>query len=128
MSDFMQIKGLTGELKVSHKKGPFGLTLSTRELVVQKPHMNYYILFEHMISVVPCESVKSGKPAVAASKRSEWSFGTIATGSAYYAIYAKEVVVHHRGGVHRTGPMEFRIPIHRRLLEELARYGGMTAF
>lgn len=128
MSDFLQIKGLTGELKVSHKKGPFGLTLSTRELVVQKPHMNYYILFEHIVSVVPCESVRMDRRTLAAAKkgRGELAFGSIATGSQYYAVYAKEVVVHHRGGLHRTGPMEFRLPIYKRLVEELARYGGLT--
>ncbi|MDG0793635.1 hypothetical protein OMP38_24490 [Cohnella ginsengisoli] len=124
ISDFLQIKGLTGELKVSHKKGPFGLTLSTRELVVQKPHMNYYILFEHIVSVVPCESVRLERAARTAS--GEIAYGSIAAGSAYYAVYAKEVVVHHRGGIHRTGPMEFRLPIYKRLIEELARYGGLT--
>ncbi|MEK0315932.1 hypothetical protein [Cohnella sp. 56] len=128
MTDFLQIKGLTGELKVSHKKGPFGLTLSTRELVVQKPHMNYYILFEHIVSVVPCESVRMDRRAMAAARvaRGELAFGSIAAGSRYYAVYAQEVVVHHRGGIHRTGPMEFRMPIYKRLVEELARYGGLT--
>lgn len=128
MSDFLQVKGLTGELKVSHKKGPFGLTLSTRELVVQKPHLNYYILFENILSIVPCESVRLDRKAMAASRtsRGEISYGSISAGSAYYALYAQEVVVHHRGGIHRTGPMEFRLPIYKRLIEELARYGGMT--
>ncbi|MDI4646118.1 hypothetical protein [Cohnella hashimotonis] len=128
ISDFLQIKGLTGELKISHKKGPFGLTLSTRELVVQKPHMNYYILFEHIVSVVPCESVRLDRKALRAARTAsgEIAYGSIAAGSAYYAVYAKEVVVHHRGGIHRTGPMEFRLPIYKRLIEELARYGGLT--
>gem|GEM_PF-6228503 len=100
MSDFLQVKGLTGELKVSHKKGPFGLTLSTRELVVQKPHMNYYILFENIMSIVPCESVRLDRKAMAAARasRGEIAYGSISAGSAYYALYAQEVVVHHRGG------------------------------
>ncbi|MDG0812508.1 hypothetical protein [Cohnella rhizosphaerae] len=115
---------------MSHKKGPFGLTLSTRELVVQKPHMNYYILFEHIVSVVPCESVRLDRKAMSAARTAsgEIAYGSIAAGTAYYAVYAKEVVVHHRGGIHRAGPMEFRLPIYKRLIEELARYGGLTVF
>jgi len=39
--DFIQIKSLNGELKISHKMSNIGLTVTTEELVIQKPHLNY---------------------------------------------------------------------------------------
>lgn len=57
--NFISIKTLDGDLKHSHKKHDFGLTVSTKELVFQKPHVNYHIRLEDIISITPFERTRS---------------------------------------------------------------------
>ena len=127
MSDFMPIRALTGELIFSHKKGPFGLTLSTLELVVHKPHANYYVALADIVSLVPCDSVRLDRTKLVSGCRTEQlAGGAVPAGSSYYALYASRAKLHNRSGYRMMGPIEFRLPIHRTMLEGIYRFGGLT--
>ncbi len=50
-NDFIQVKALEGELKLSQKKTRFGCTVTTKEMVFQKPHHSYQIILNDIISI-----------------------------------------------------------------------------
>jgi len=125
--DFIQIKELEGDLKISHKKYDFGLTVSTREIVLQKPHVNYHLRLDDIFSIVPFDPPGGkGIPFQLSHYGNEITHaGT--SGSSMYKVYAHKAKVHNRSGIFQLGPMEFILPIHRDLLLAISKYGGMDS-
>lgn len=124
---FIQIKSLTGELKLSHKNKDFGLTVSTKELVYHKPHINYYILLEDIISIIPFD-IKRFKTVLFVSEKSsnnEISSAITRAGTPHYKVYVKNAVMHSRSGRLNMGAMEFIIPLFGKLLDLITEYGNM---
>lgn len=125
--DFMSINSLEGELKLSHKKTDFGLTVSTKELVLQKPHVNYYIRLEHILSIVPFET-KGFKAVTFANRRAAGNELThLSLGATHYRLYVSEALIHNRSGTFRIGEAQFIMPIHEDLLKAISHYAGMSA-
>src|SRR5699024_8524606 len=52
-SDFIQVKGMEGELLLYQKRNRLGCTLTTRELIFQKPHASYQIMLSDTMGIVP---------------------------------------------------------------------------
>lgn len=125
-NDFLQIKSLEGELKLSHKKGSFGITLSTKELVYQKPHVNYIILLEHIVTITPFEE----KPAVRRGRQGvpTHELRGLEVGRHHYRIYASEAVIHSRSGWFTLGATEFVLPISPEMLSAIGRCSGLNAY
>jgi hypothetical protein len=124
--DFIKIKSLEGELKISHKKKDMGMTVSTKELVLQKPHVNYHIKLENIVSIVSFESIYA-KPVTFVSHRSSGNEVTKNIGVQQYKFYVREAVMHNRSGIFQLGPMEFIMPMIAELLHAVAEHGGMSA-
>ncbi|MEC0231479.1 hypothetical protein [Paenibacillus alba] len=129
-SDFLQIKSLEGDLKMSHKTKDFGLSVSTKELILHKPHVNYYIKLEHIISILPYD--KRALKAItfvnyrAANQESIHSV----PGSEYFRIYVQALILHNRSGLFEHGPTDLIIPIHPTMLKviaECAQKIGLTS-
>ncbi|SMO59222.1 hypothetical protein [Melghirimyces algeriensis] len=55
-SDFIQVKGMKGELLVSQKQHRLGCTLTTQELIFQKPHLSYQIMLSDILGITPVPS------------------------------------------------------------------------
>ncbi|WP_199614352.1 hypothetical protein [Paenibacillus alkalitolerans] len=126
-NDFLQLKSLEGELKLSHKKNDFGLTVSTKELVYQKPHVNYYIKLEDIVSIIPYETV--GRPVrIVASRNSNNEIVNMNIGQDRYRIFTKGATMHSRSGIFRMGPTEFVLPVLAELLHFIAHYGQLKTF
>jgi hypothetical protein len=124
--DFIQLKSLEGELKLSHKKSDFGITVSTKELVYQKPHLNYYIMLEDIVSIVPYETV--GKPVrFVHSRHANNEIMNLSVGQNHYRIRAHGATMHSRSGLFRLGPTEFVLPIADELLRSIAQYGRLSS-
>jgi hypothetical protein len=122
----MQIKSLEGELKLSHKKKDFGLTVSTKELVYQKPHVNYIIRLEDILSILPYESV--GRPVrFIARRHANHEITNMGIGRDHYRISTNGATMHSRSGLFRLGPMEFVLPVRPELLQYIALYGQLSA-
>jgi len=125
---FLQIKSLEGELKLSHKKRDFGITVSTKELVYQKPHVNYIVRLDAIVTITPFEE------AVSPGERRGWKgiptyeLSGLTIGKDHYRIYAREAVMHSRSGIYTLGPTEFILPVAGELLQTIARYGQLNAF
>ncbi len=125
--NFIKIHSLSGELKFSHKKKDLGITVSTDELVLQKPHVNYHIRLEKIVGIVPFDTKQFQKKKVSiVSQRSSGNeIANMQTGAQHYRIYAEAAVMHNRSGVFELGPTEFIMPIVSKLLGMIAKYGKM---
>ncbi len=123
--DFIQIKYLEGELKISHKKRDYGLTISTKEFVLHKPHINYIVKLANIVSIIPFDA-RTLKTIRFESQRSRSREVTESYGQGqHYKIHVASAVVHNRSGLYEMGQMDFIIPIHDRLLQAISRYSGL---
>ncbi len=126
-NDFIQIKSLDGELKISHKKHDFGVSISTKELVFQKPHVNYHIKLENIVSIVPFQTTGSKWFTFVHQRSSGNEVTHVDPGLQHYKFYVREAIVHNRSGMFHIGPMEIILPVFYDLLQAIAEYGGLNA-
>lgn len=125
---FIKIKGLEGDLKHAHKKGDFGLTVSTKELVFQKPHVNYYIQLEDIISMTPYDQPIGARPIRFKSSRASGTETVkVLPGLQHYRLHVRKAVLHNRSGIYTLGSTQFILPILNDLLFAISRYGGLEA-
>lgn len=126
--NFIKIKALEGDLKLSHKKRDFGLTVSTKELIFQKPHANYHIKLEDIISITPFQFPIGTRPIrLSNSKLSGNETVNVQAGMQHYRIYVREAVLHNRSGIFQLGSAQFILPILHDLLIAISKYGGLEA-
>lgn len=124
-NDFIKIKTLEGDLKISHKKKDLGMTVSTEELVLQKPHVNYHVKLEDIISIVPFETAGSKTAALVIQRAANNEVTNIVFGPNLYKFYVQKAVMHSRSGIFKMGRMELVIPILHELLHVIGEYSGM---
>jgi hypothetical protein len=124
--DFLQLRSLEGDLKLSHKKENYGLTISTKELILHKPHVNYYFRLEDIISILPYNS-KGLKAITFVNKRSSnQETISLSPGSQQYKLHVRTATIHNRSGIFKTGFMDVIIPIHEQILHAINEYGTQT--
>lgn len=128
-NDFLKIKSLEGELKWSHKKRDFGITVSTKELVYQKPRVNYVIRLEDIVSIMPYRPGNASGPEKRPRRGSSpREAAGLATSVHHHRIYTKMSTMHSRSGIFPLGPMEYILPVWPELLRSIARYANLEAF
>jgi hypothetical protein len=122
-ADFIRVKSLEGELKLSQIKPQFGCSITTKEIVFQKPHHSYQIRLADIISMVPHQL----KPkSVTLSPQSNMAEKIVASfGSNYYKIATDKVKIHHRQGNFEKGPTEFIVPLSQKMLDHVAKYSNL---
>ena len=125
--DFIGIQALAGELKLSHKRREIGMTVTTAEFVLQKPHMNYIVQLADIISIVPFDSAGLMKLAIVNKNGSGDQVTSVSAGAAHYRIRVKKASLHNRSGIYTLGLMEFVIPVHAELLAAIGRYSGLVS-
>ncbi|MFS0727974.1 hypothetical protein [Paenibacillus sp. 1P07SE] len=124
--DFIQLRSLEGELKLSQKKSNYGVTVSTRELVFHKPHVNYHIKLADIISITPFEA-QTGRLFAHKNKREDRAeYISTTPDTDQYRLYVSAATVHNRSGLKTLGAMQFVFPLHKRLMEVIARYSGLN--
>jgi hypothetical protein len=123
--NFIRIKSLDGELKLSHKKHDFGVTVSTKELVLQKPHVNYHIKLEDITGIIPFEMVGAKTMTFSNRQQSHNEITTVSVGPQHYRFYVEKATVHNRSGIFELGKSQFIMPILNDLLMAISRYAGM---
>jgi hypothetical protein len=122
--DFMKLKPLEGELKLSHKKTGFGITVTTKEVVIHKPHVNYYVRLADIVSITPFEL--KGSRVHVLNNGSDMRFEVVQNrdGTPSYSLFATQATVHNRSGLHTHGAIRFIIPIDRDLMKAIGQYGA----
>ncbi|MFC0216650.1 hypothetical protein ACFFK0_30075 [Paenibacillus chartarius] len=123
--NFIRIKSLEGELKMSHKKHEFGLTVSTMEFVLQKPHVNYHVRLADITGIVPFEVKGTQTMTFTSRNAASNEIMTVAIGPQHYRFFVKEAIVHNRSGIFTLGRAQFIMPVLPDLLAVISRYAGM---
>ena len=126
--DFIQLKTIEGDLKLSHKKSDYGVTVSTKEFVFHKPNVNYHFRLEDIVSIVPFEAKGRRTVSIENRSRDAVEYASASAGGDQYRIYVKAATMHNRSGLFPIGAMQFVIPIHSKLLKVIGEYSGMSAF
>ncbi|MFC4077066.1 hypothetical protein [Salinithrix halophila] len=122
-SHFIPIKKIEGELLVSQKRNRLGFTLTTKELIFQKPHVSYQIFLSDTLGIVPFKLKKD--PAllhIAADSGTLPRFS-----SQYYRISASRVFVVNRSGSYERGATDLLAPLNDRFIQHIQRHADFTA-
>ncbi|TDQ36081.1 hypothetical protein [Aureibacillus halotolerans] len=127
-NDFMTIKELQGELKLSHKQRELGITLSTEELVVQKPHLNYHIKLEDIVSIRPFEAPKFNRVSVRTGTTEAREVATMAKNGDHYQFHIKRALVHRRSGKAEIGTTSIVVPMRAKYVKRIAAFSGMSGW
>lgn len=121
--DFIKLKPLAGELKLSHKQTNFGITVSTKEMVLHKPHVNYYMNFEDIVSITPFETTGFTRIRLVNKVPARHEVVQAGEGVPHYQVFAKRVTLHNRSGLFQLDKMRFIVPIHRELMKAIGQLG-----
>jgi hypothetical protein len=121
-SQFIPVKRLAGDLIVSQKRSRLGLTLTTREMIFQKPHLSYHFMLEDIIGIMPFKTNLRGEPNHFGGET--WT--TSRPSGKYYKISASRLVVIHRGGVQERDRTDLVIPLTDSFLEYIRRHTDFT--
>lgn len=125
-SDFIAIKHLQGELKISHKKGDFGLTVTDREFVLQRPHLNIHVLLTDIVSIVPAQTPDSKARMRFENKRGErYEVVRMQSAIPHYRFHARQANMHNRSGIMVLKDVQLIIPVMDELLRTMAEHGGL---
>lgn len=126
-ADFIAIKHLEGELKISHKKGDFGLSVTDREFVLQRPHLNIHVRLGDIVSIMPAGAA-GNKPVRVTSRRGAGEEVVRSLSSLpHYRIHIREARMHNRSGIMTVYGLQLVIPVMDDLLSVMvAHSGGLT--
>ncbi len=125
--DFLQIKELEGELKISHKIKDLGLTVSTKEFIVQKPHVNYRCSLSHIVSILPYNHPSYKQMDIVHEQDSRTEITTLKPVTGTYKLDIENVQLQNRSGIFQLGRTEMVIPIQKNILEAIVKYGQMAS-
>jgi hypothetical protein len=121
-SDFIRLKHLEGELKLTQMNNHLGCSVTSKELVFQKPHMTYHLFLHDILSMVP---VKLDTKPITFRHQGELIRSEF--GSDYYKLAVKWARIVTRSGVVERENMEFIVPLSNKMLQYIAQYSGLVA-
>ncbi|GIQ67753.1 hypothetical protein DUZ99_11805 [Xylanibacillus composti] len=128
LHDFLKIKSIAGELKLSHKKREFGITISTEELIVQKPHVNYHVRLADITQILPYRPVKGLNPFAQMRKDLDGRAVTaVYEGGEHYTFHVSRATMHNRSGIFNLGACRIIIPVKPEYLKAIGKYAGLHA-
>ena len=120
-NDFIRLKNLEGELKLTQMNHVLGCSVTSKELVFQKPHMTYHLFLHDIISLVPITLDKRNISFRNHSEMIQTSFG-----GDYYKLSVKWARVVTRSGVTEREDVEFIVPLSTKMLEYISTYSGLV--
>ncbi|MBP1991249.1 hypothetical protein [Paenibacillus eucommiae] len=124
--DFLKIKSLEGDLRMSHKKKDYGLTVTTKELILHKPHVNYYFKLDDIISIVPYEIQRLKNITFVNWRSSNQESTNLSSELQQYKLFVQAATVHNRSGIFKLGPTDVIIPIHEQMLQAISECGILS--
>jgi hypothetical protein len=120
-SDFIRLKNLEGELKLTQMNRSLGCSVTSKELVFQKPHMTYHLFLHDIISMVPVTLDSNPITFRHQHELIRSDFGTD-----YYKLAVKWARVVTRSGVVEKENVEFIVPLSPKMLQYIAQYSGLV--
>jgi hypothetical protein len=122
--DFIRLKDTEGTLLLSHTNRNLGCKVTTKEIIFQRPHCTYQILFEDIVSMIPHDV--PAKPVMLPLFGNSAEKVSTSFASSYYKISADRVRVYNRSGTHERKAMDLIVPLHQLFLKYFARYCNLT--
>jgi hypothetical protein len=122
--DFIKIKNTEGTLLLSHTNRNLSCNVTTKEIILQRPHCTYQILFENIISMVP-HTLKTRHIMLPTPGNTHEKVSTTFA-SSYYKIRTGSVRIYNRSGIHEKGETDFIVPLSDLFLDYFARYSNLT--
>jgi hypothetical protein len=119
-TNFIPVKRMIGHLIISQKRNHWASTLTTKELIFQKPHLSYHILLNDVIGIIPCE-MKGLHP-----QPDHDLLITLKNPSRYYKISVHKLFVINRNGVFTNGATDLIVPLNHRFLKHVEKYTNLT--
>ncbi|MBO8172509.1 MAG: hypothetical protein H0Z33_11510 [Bacillaceae bacterium] len=120
-NDFIRVKSLEGELKLSQVKRRLGCTVTTKEIVLQKPHHSYHIKFEDILGIIPVELDAKQMVFHHQDERVIATFG-----SHYYRISANKIMIYNQSGKFERGQTDLIVPLSKKFMEYVSAYSKLT--
>lgn len=124
-SDFIAIKNLEGELKMTHKKNDFGLTVTDKEFVYQKPHMNVHVKLEDIVSIVPYETPEPVRIKFVNKQDVRNEITRSSSAIPCYRLYVRQALMHNRSGITTLNAAQVVMPILKDLLQTISKHSGL---
>jgi len=120
-SDFIRLKNLEGDLKLTQMNSSLGCSVTSKELVFQKPHTTYHLFLHDIISMVPITLDKATVTFKHQAETIRASFG-----DNYYKISVKWARVVTRSGIVEREDAEFIVPLSSKMLQYISKYSGLV--
>jgi hypothetical protein len=120
--DFIKIKNLQGELILCHRRGQLATTITTKEMILQKPHQTYHILFEDILSIIPYQLTKRQTVFNVHDELQVFS----SFSHQLYKVEARELVIMNRYGRFLRQHAELILPLSEKFLEKVQQYTDLT--
>lgn len=120
-SDFIRLKHLEGELKLSQMNKNVGCSITSKELVFFKPHLTYHLFLHDIVSMVPINQDAIPVPFRKNSANQRPFFD-----SQTYKLVTKWARVVSRSGIVEKENMEFIVPISSKMLSYISQYSGLV--
>lgn len=120
-TNFIPVKRMIGHLIISQKRNHWASTLTTKELIFQKPHLSYHILLTDVIGIIPCD-MKGIHPHLA----HDFSLSTPKNPANYYKISINKLFVINRNGIFTNGATDLIVPLNKRFLQYIQKHTNMT--
>jgi hypothetical protein len=124
--DFIKVQSLDGELKMSHKMRDYGLTLTTKELILHKPHVNYYFKLEDIINILPFDMGSLKTITIVNTYSANRELTAFSAGTRHFKLFVNASTVHNRSGIFKLGPSDVIIPILDQMLNLISECSGLT--
>lgn len=121
-SDFIRLKNLEGELKMTHMTHSLSCSVTSKELVFQKPHTTYHLFLDDILSMLPVTI-----PSNNVTLRNQSEFIRSEFRSDYYKLTAKWVRIVTRSGVVERENVDFIVPLSSKMLGYISDLGGLQA-
>lgn len=119
--DFIQVKALEGELKLSQKRRDLGCTITTKEMIFQRPHTSYHILIDDVVSIIPLQTA----PKSMLFEVDDHTFVKTSFSSQTYRIVAVKSIMYTRHGRLERDETEIIVPLSKGFLEYFAKYTSL---
>lgn len=121
-SKFIQVKRIRGELLLSQKRNYWGCTLTTKELIFQKPHLSYHLLLDDIIGMVPFHPHPRTRVEgwIDAGELANHSLST-------YKITTNRLTIIRRNGISKRGQTDLIVPLNQRFLRYFQKHTDFTA-
>ncbi|MDA8352434.1 MAG: hypothetical protein M0Z65_04445 [Firmicutes bacterium] len=121
-SDFIQVKRMEGELLLYQKRNRLGCTLTTRELIFQKPHASYQIMLSDTMGIVPFQPERVQGVQILDQTEVRPLFT-----NQYYRISAHRIYLINRNGRFEREATDLLVPLTDRFIEHVKRHTDLVS-